>query len=404
MPALLALRSMGAMTLVPLLLALAFQAPPAVELVETMPVETTLEHADIPDAHVVWLEMIAGARTSIDLAHFYASNQTGSRLEPIVAALESAAQRGVKVRFLAEEKFVKTYPETLERMGQTPGITVRRFDVAKAFGGVLHSKSMVVDGREAFVGSQNFDWRALEHIVELGLRLRAPEAVRAFAAIFECDWQVAGGVPVSEALAPLRALPAPVDELDGVRIETRFSPLVGVPAQPWWDLPELVERIDGASKTLQLQLLTYKMVGRDKEYFPELETALRRAAARGVTVRILVADWGKRRGIVEGLQSLEPLENIEVRFVTIPEHSSGHIPFGRVLHAKTLVADGARLWLGTSNWERDYFHESRNASVFVDGGALPMRVSALHEELWTSTYASPVDPAAKYVAPRYGER
>jgi len=395
---------MGVMTLASLTLALALQSLAPVELVETMPVETTLEHADIPDAHVVWPDMIAGARTSIDLAHFYASNQQGSRLEPVVAALEAAAARGVKVRFLAEEKFVKTYPETLERLGTTAGISVRRFDVAKAFGGVLHSKSMVVDGREAFVGSQNFDWRALEHIVELGLRVRAPQSVRAFAAIFECDWQVAGGTPLAEALAPLRALPAPVDELDGVRIETRFSPLVGIPGEPWWDLPELVERIDGASKTLQLQLLTYKMVGRDKEYFAELETALRRAAARGVAVRILVADWGKRRGIVEGLQSLEPLENIEVRFVTIPEHSSGHIPFGRVLHAKTLVTDGARLWLGTSNWERDYFHESRNASVFIDGGALPARVAALHEELWTSAYASAVDPAAKYVAPRYGER
>ncbi|MBM3988535.1 MAG: phospholipase [Planctomycetes bacterium] len=395
---------MGVMMLASLTLALAFQSLAPVELVETMPVETTLEHADIPDAHIVWLEMIGGARTSIDLAHFYASNQQGSRLETVVAALEAAAVRGVKVRFLAEEKFVKTYPETLERLGMAVGISVRRFDVAKAFGGVLHSKSMVVDGREAFVGSQNFDWRALEHIVELGLRVRAPQSVRAFAAIFECDWQVAGGTPLAEALAPLRTMPAPVDEIDGVRIETRFSPLVGIPGEPWWDLPELVERIDAASKTLQLQLLTYKMVGRDKEYFAELETALRRAAARGVAVRILVADWGKRRGIVEGLQSLEPLENIAVRFVTIPEHSSGHIPFGRVLHAKTLVADGARLWLGTSNWERDYFHESRNASVFIDGGALPTRVGALHEELWTSAYASAVDPAAKYIAPRYGER
>jgi len=392
------------MSLASLTLSLAFQSLPPLELVETMPVETTLEHADIPDAHVVWLEMIRGARTSIDLAHFYASDQQGSRLEPVVAALEAAAARGVVVRFLAEEKFVATYPQTLERLGSTAGIAVRRFDVAKAFGGVLHSKAIVVDGREAFVGSQNFDWRALEHIVELGLRVRAPQSVRAFAAIFECDWRVAGGTPLAAALAPLRALPAPLDELDGVRIETRFSPLLGIPGEPWWDLPELVERIDGASKTLQLQLLTYRMVGRDEQYFAELETALRRAAARGVEVRILVADWCKRRGIVEGLQSLEPLEHIAVRFVTIPEHSSGHIPFGRVMHAKTLVADGARLWLGTSNWERDYFHESRNASVFIDGGALPQRVAALHEELWTSTYASEVDPSEVYVAPRYGER
>jgi phosphatidylserine/phosphatidylglycerophosphate/cardiolipin synthase-like enzyme len=391
------------MLLAPLLLVVQATPPASLELVETMPVETSLDHADVRDAHVVWLEMIAGARKSIDFAHFYASNHDGGRLESVIAALEAAAARGVAVRFLAEEKFYKTYPETLDRLGRVSGIAVRRFDVARVFGGVLHSKSLVVDGREVFVGSQNFDWRSLEHIVELGLRIEAPRSAEAFAAIFECDWKIAGGVPLAEALAPLRGLPAPVDSVGGATIETRFSPLSGVPSESWWDLPELVERIDSAKRTLKLQLLTYKMVGRDKEYFAELENALRRAAARGVGVRLLVADWGKRKGIVEGLQALEPLDNVEVRFVTIPAHSSGHIPFGRVLHAKTLTIDGERLWLGTSNWERDYFHQSRNASVFVDGGSIPARVDALHDELWTSSYATAVDPSAKYVAPKYGE-
>lgn len=383
------------------------QAPlraPRLELVESAPVETTLDHADLANADAVWLEMIAGATTSIDLAHFYASNRPGSRLEPVIAALEAAGARGVAVRFLAEEKFYETYPETLERLGKMRGVQVRRWDVAATFGGVLHAKYFVVDGRELFVGSQNFDWRSLEHIVELGLRIEAPQTARAFAGVFECDWRLAGGASVADALATLKALPPPVDEVGDARVEARFSPLAGVPGEAWWDLPELVERIDGAQRTLRLQLLTYKMIGRDKQYFAELENALRRAAARGVKVQLLAADWGKRKGTVEGLQSLEPLDNFEVRFVTIPAHSSGHIPFGRVLHAKTLVADGGRLWLGTSNWERDYFEQSRNASVFVDGGALPARVAQLFDELWSSPYAYPVDPAAKYEAPRYGER
>ncbi|MCY3003233.1 MAG: phospholipase D-like domain-containing protein, partial [Planctomycetota bacterium] len=189
------------------------------ELVESTPLETTLDHPDLADAHEVWLELIGSAKTSIDLAQFYASNQPGSRLEPIVVALESAAARGVKVRFLAEEKFYKTYPETLDRLA-TKGIDVRRFDVAKSFGGVLHAKFLQVDAREVFVGSQNFDWRSLEHIVELGLRIDLPQSSRAFAAIFECDWKLAGGASLADALAPLRSLPPPVDEFGGARVET----------------------------------------------------------------------------------------------------------------------------------------------------------------------------------------
>ena len=73
----------------------------AFELVESYPIETSLDHPDIPDAHDVWLAMIDGARRRIDLAQFYASNRAGSRLEAVVQSLERAADRGVVVRFLA---------------------------------------------------------------------------------------------------------------------------------------------------------------------------------------------------------------------------------------------------------------------------------------------------------------
>lgn len=55
-------------------------AAPPIELVETVPIETTLDHTEIRDASDVWLEMIAAARTTIDLAEFYVSNAPHSRL------------------------------------------------------------------------------------------------------------------------------------------------------------------------------------------------------------------------------------------------------------------------------------------------------------------------------------
>ncbi|MCC7014736.1 MAG: phospholipase [Planctomycetes bacterium] len=388
----------------PLLFALVPQATSQLELVESAPLETTLDHADLRNADTVWLEMIARAKSSFDCAQFYVSDAPGSRFHEVVRALEAAAQRGVKVRVLAEEKFHKTYPETLDRWSTTPGFEVRRFDVSAHFGGVLHAKYFVVDGREVFVGSQNFDWRSLEHIVELGLRIEAPRTAEAFQAVFDADWRVAGGEPLEAALAPLRELAPPRETLSGAVVSARFSPLVGVASDVWWDLPLLVERLERAEKRVRIELLTYKMVGRDKQYFAELENALRRAAARGVRVQLLVADWGKRAGTIEGLQSLEPLPNVEVKLATIPPHSSGHIPFGRVIHAKYMTVDGSRVWLGTSNWERDYFEESRNASVFVDDAALATRLERFFDELWSSPYAYAVDPSATYEVPKFGER
>ena len=49
-------------------------------------------------------------------------------------------------------------------------------------GGVLHSKAMVVDREVVFLGSANFDWRALEHIQELGALVHSEPLARAMAA------------------------------------------------------------------------------------------------------------------------------------------------------------------------------------------------------------------------------
>ncbi len=378
--------------------------PPELEsaellLVESSPVETTLDHADIPDAWDVWPQMVDGATTTLDLAQFYVSNAPGSRLETVVRAIEAAAERGVRVRLLAEEKFSKTYPETMERLAKRPGIEVRRLDTATSMGGVLHAKYFLVDGREAYLGSQNFDWRSLEHIQELGLRVRVPGVVRALTDVFEQDWALAGGeAPPAKDTAARGPFETKYAE-GSVRVTPALSPQGYLPDEETWDLPRLVRLIDGAERSVRVQLLTYKAKGRDGRPFPDLEEALKRAAARGVKVELLVADWSKRQGTIEGLQALHAPPGLTVKLVTIPQWSGGHIPFARVVHAKYLVVDGTSAWLGTSNWERDYFTQSRNVGVVVEGAAFASQLERFFTDTWTSAYAEEVDPTATYEPP-----
>lgn len=381
-------------------LASAALAGPAVELVETFPVETALDNPDVPEAHEVWIEMIDGAESRLDLAEFYASNEPGSRLEDVVEAVEEAAARGVTVRFLAEKRFYEIYPETLDRLGARENIEVRIFDVKSVMGGVLHAKYFLVDEREAFVGSQNFDWRALTHIQELGVRIRDAAAVRSLRRIFETDWALAAGEDYGGVEAPGGTTQAPAGEEPPLRVVG--SPEDWLPEGVGWDLPAIVGVMDGAVETLKVQLLTYRAVGRDGIYFETLEAALRRAAARGVRVRLLVADWSKREGTIEGLQSLQLIPGIEVKFITIPQWSGGFIPFARVAHAKYLVVDGLKAWIGTSNWERSYFHESRNVGLILEG-AICGQIDAYFELGWNGPYASAVEPCATYEPPRIAE-
>ncbi|HSR97355.1 MAG TPA: phospholipase D-like domain-containing protein, partial [Kofleriaceae bacterium] len=296
--------------------------PAAFELVETVPVETTLDHPELRDAADVWLDMIAGARTQIDLAQFYASDNPGSRLEAVVVALEAAIARGVRVRFLAELGFVKTYPETLERLARA-GASVRHLDLRKVpgGGGILHAKYFLVDDREAFLGSQNFDWRALEHNYELGARVRDPGVVGGLAAIFAADWARAGGEPAegsSRTAGPLGSVtrgeahaPAPSGSLTLVA-----SPPELLPAGVAWDLPRIVQLLDGATASITVELLTYRAGGGGAAW-DELEAPLVRAAGRGVKVQLLLADWSKRPHTITGLQKLARIPNIAVRLTTI---------------------------------------------------------------------------------------
>lgn len=393
-----------------LLVALAFflsgsvSAQQVLQLVETAPVETSLEHPDLPDAHQIWLEMIGGARQSLDIAQFYVVSEPGARLEPVLAAVRKAARRGVKVRILADAKFHETYPNDLDELGGRKNIDVILYDVGAGMGGVLHAKYFLVDGRELYLGSQNFDWRSLEHVQELGVRTDQPELVRALVDVFEADWAMAGGASREQALAPPElpyGFPVAMElGEEQVMVSLAASPTAWLPDEQTWDLPLLVQLIDGAQERVRVQLLNYKTSDYQGRYFDELDAALRRAAARKVQVELLVADWSKKKWTIEALQSLQCMPRIDVKLVTIPEHSSGFIPFARVVHAKYLVVDGQRSWLGTSNWGRDYFHQSRNVGLIVDGSVFASQLDGFFEQLWSSEYAELVQPGAQYEPPR----
>jgi phosphatidylserine/phosphatidylglycerophosphate/cardiolipin synthase-like enzyme len=380
---------------------------PELVLVETAPVETDLDHADLPETHEVWPAMIRGARERIDLAHFYASDRAGSRLSTVVTALEEAAARGVEVRFLADAGFVETYPDTLARLDARDGVEVRHYDLRARTGGVLHAKFMLVDGREAFVGSQNFDWRALQHIQELGVRLRVPAVAEALSEVFELDWRLAGDPAAATEVAAqdLSArYPVDVDCGDGetVAVTPVLSPTGLIPDEDLWDLPRLVAWIDAAERAVDVQLLSYSASGRDGEAFEVLDSALTRAAARGVRVRLLLSHWNTRSRSIGGLKRLQRVPGVEVRFATIPIAAEGFVPFSRVVHAKYMTVDEERAWIGTSNWSRDYFHASRNVGLLIEGAPVAERLVDFFEDVWTSRYAEPVDPERDYPEPRVG--
>ena len=189
---------------------------------------------------------------------------------------------------------------------------------------------------------------------------------------------------------PWAKLPFNDGEVDALFVASpaRLLP-PGVPEE----LPFIEAALDAAKTRARVQLLSYAVVGYDKVEWRRLDAALRRAAARGVQVELIVADWSKKKGKVEVLQALDAADNITVRLASIPLHSEGAIDFARVVHAKYLVIDGRWSWVGTSNWSRDYFEASRNVGLVVEGAPFAAELDRVFSRLWASPYAQPVPPA-----------
>jgi len=375
------------------------------EIVESAPVETTMDNPDVRNAYNVWLEMINNAKRSLDLEQFYISSEPNEPLEDIIKAVVEAGKRGVAVRIIADAGMSKTYPQTLEMLGTQKNISVRLIDYRKISDGTEHAKYFIVDGEDVYLGSQNFDWRALKHIYELGVRITDQRAATIFADIFEMDWNRSGSEK-SKFEIPRRRYQTPcvlIGGEDPLKYWPTFSPTGQIPDEALWDEKQLVNLIDSAQVDIYVHVLTYSPVASKNGYYAVLDNALRRAATRGVKVHVMCADWSKRKPTIDYLKSLGLIPNIEVKMSTIPEWSRGFIPYARVDHSKFLVVDDRWCWIGTSNWEKSYFHNARNIGVVVENKAINKILKKIYLKNWNSSYSYLLKPEIEYAPPKIGE-
>ncbi|MFN8587462.1 MAG: phospholipase D-like domain-containing protein [Candidatus Eisenbacteria bacterium] len=378
-------------------------AAPALELGESRPAGTTLGNPALPEARAVWLEMIGSARHTLDLEHFYFSHHPGESLQPVVDAIGAAAARGVKVRLLLDANMSKTYPQPADSIGALPNVTLRRVDYRRLAGGVQHAKFMIVDGRDAWLGSQNLDWRALSEIHELGVRMRDPRLAAAATAVFDADWL---GADTTQAFTPgassAAKWPLAVKQPYGT-VQAWFgaSPEKTNPAGIPWDRALILERIHGARREICIQLLQYGV--RSHGYADStIHRALIAAGERGVQVKLLVSDWALGGANEPVLRELSTHPNIEVRISRVPFEGDKYIPFARVEHCKYMVADGDWLWVGTSNWEPSYFMGTRNVGLTVHDRVLAGQARTVFETSWTAPSALKFSKDAKLEPREHG--
>jgi phosphatidylserine/phosphatidylglycerophosphate/cardiolipin synthase-like enzyme len=110
-----------------------------------------------------------------------------------------------------------------------------------------------------------------------------------------------------------------------------------------------------------------------------------------VAVQRIVSSWAtKGEDGRAALSALAAVPNVAVRVITIPAFSSGEIAFARVAHSKYLVVDDHLSWIGTSNWEGDYFVQSRDVAFVVDSAHVATDLRRVFDDAWSSKLTAPL--------------
>lgn len=376
---------------------------PGFELVVTDPVETKLQNEDLRNPTEVWLELIDGAKKRLDFGQMYASGKVGEPLDQVLERLEAAGDRGVKIRFLVEEKMMRaSVPETLERLKKIKNLELRSLEFGKiSEGGIIHAKFIVVDGGErAFVGSQNFDWRALKHIHETGLLVTDKKIARQVQSIFDHDWKAWATLKKGQKVKPTGHVSAKVSAKERAYLVSSpkaYNPKGVIDAEA-----ELARLLGEAKTEVRIQLLDYYPLNRDKTFYPVIDNAIRAALSRKVKIKLMVSHWNTSKPGIDHLKSLALLPGMEIRVVTIPESKEGFIPFARVSHSKFMEIDQQTVWVGTSNWTGGYLDKTRSLELVVKDEKLARRLGELHEQMWSSAYSEPLNIQKDYPKPNKG--
>ncbi len=125
------------------------------------------------------VKAIENSRFSIDIAIFDFTSQ------PIKVSLEKAADRGVKVRVIADSRQAKSTHSVVPLL-KKEGFSVK---IAKGrSGGIMHHKFAIFDKTLLFTGSYNWTDNAENHNYENAVFISDPNIIKRYQKEFDIIW------------------------------------------------------------------------------------------------------------------------------------------------------------------------------------------------------------------------
>ncbi|KAI6233287.1 Phospholipase D/Transphosphatidylase domain-containing protein [Aphelenchoides fujianensis] len=423
------------------------------ELVESMPWGMFPEDGDpvirFNSTDGAWKRLMDRAEKQLEITAFYWSllaNDTGDKNftwddsaqlgTDVYNQLIEVGKRGVKIGINQDNSSGLYGAYESEHLVQLGYAQTRTLNFTRLVGGgVLHTKSWLVDDKHFYVGSANYDWRSLTQVKELGI------------AVYDCPCLAADLKKIFDVYAFMGASPDqkvpeewPAEYSTAYNSKTPMNVRLGdetvlayfssspppfVPAGREHDGATLARVINNAEQFVYISVMDYAPAtfynGNDNYYWPLIDDAIRTAAFdRRVHVRMLISRWRSTRSeIYAYLHSLRSLDSelpcdrfknrtthkweciegtkgsIDIKMFEVPKYTVD-IAYTRVNHAKYMVTETTSV-ICTSNWSADYFINTGGISFVVQtregqsAAKLVEDMRKLHERDWDSAYATSID-------------
>lgn len=147
-------------------------------LVESIPEGLTYPNGSpsFPSTYDTWMDLIANAQSSIEIASFYWTLRKTEPHLPVVpsaqqgenvfqALLKAGTDRGIQIKIAQNAPTQENPNIDTEILVKRKAAEVRSLNFAQLLGGgVLHTKFWIIDRQHLYIGSANMDWRALTQV------------------------------------------------------------------------------------------------------------------------------------------------------------------------------------------------------------------------------------------------
>jgi phosphatidylserine/phosphatidylglycerophosphate/cardiolipin synthase-like enzyme len=280
------------------------------------------------------LGTIAGAERSLDIKMFQFTDLI------LIQAVIEAHKRGVKVRVMLNPSRFTGEHDNDEAFSLFRDAKVPVQETNPKYP-ITHEKSMVVDGKQAFIMSLNWAPKYFERTRDYALVTNVPEEVAEVAACFEADWQ-----------------------------RTDFTP--PAVSNLIWSVGKsrqaVIDFVHGAEKSLFVQHEKYVDT-------PVIEALVRAKMKRGVKVHATALPVHSLREFyrLDGVAGLRLLEDLGIHV-----HRLKHVH----LHAKLILADKKRALLSSFNIYPKCFNERRELGIRFEDRDLVKRLVEVFESDW----------------------